>query len=69
MAIAGVVPGVAAAYAAGRGMGALLVGVVPGDPATFAAAVTLALVMTLAGSLLPALRAIRVDPIEAIRLE
>ena len=69
MAIAGVVPGVAAAYAAGRGMGALLVGVAPGDLATFAAAVTLALVMTLAGSLLPALRAIRVDPIEAIRLE
>jgi len=47
----------------------LLAGVSPRDAATFAAAVAVAVVMTLAGSLLPALRAIRVDPLTAIRAE
>jgi putative ABC transport system permease protein len=65
----GVVFGVALAYAAGRGIEALLFGVRPNDPATYAAAVSLALVMTVAGSLVPALRAVRVDPTIAIRAE
>jgi predicted permease len=69
MAVLGVAIGAALAYAAGRSMQAMLFGVDPADPAVFAAAAGLALVMTLAGSLLPAWRAIRVDPIAATRTE
>lgn len=56
-------------YAAGRTIQALLAGVTPGDPATFAAGLALALLMTLTGSLAPALRALRVDPTVALRSE
>ncbi|HVT17813.1 MAG TPA: FtsX-like permease family protein [Thermoanaerobaculia bacterium] len=69
LAAAGIVPGVALAYAAGRAMAALLAGLNPGDAATFLAAVGLCLLMTIAGSLWPALRAVRVDPIAVIRNE
>ena len=69
LAIAGVAIGAALAYAAGRSMQALLFGVDPADPGVFAAAIALAVLMTIAGSLLPALRAIRVDPIAATRAD
>jgi putative ABC transport system permease protein len=69
LAAAGVVPGVVLAYAAGRMLEALLVGVRPGDVVTFASVVGLAVAMTLAGCLMPTLRALRVDPITAIRTE
>jgi predicted lysophospholipase L1 biosynthesis ABC-type transport system permease subunit len=69
LAAAGVVLGVALAYAAGRALEALLAGVSPRDAPPFLTAVGLALVMTIAGSLLPALRAVRVDPLTAIRAE
>jgi predicted permease len=69
LAAAGVVPGVALAYAAGRAMAALLAGLNPGDAPTLLAAVGLCLLMTIAGSLWPALRAVRVDPITVIRRE
>lgn len=69
LAVSGIVPGVLVAYAAGRGMQALLAGVPPGDPLTYAAVSVLAIVMTLAGTLVPAIRAVRVDPIAAIRAE
>jgi predicted permease len=69
LALAGVVPGIALAYAAGRWMEALLAGVKPADAATFIAAVTLTVVMTILGSVMPTLRALRVDPITAIRTE
>ena len=59
----------ALAYAAARTMEALLAGVQPGDGITFAAAVALCLFMTIAGSLLPAVRAVRVDPSKVIRAE
>lgn len=65
----GVVLGVAVAYAAGRAMQALLAGVSPADAPTFASAVALSVGMALVGSLLPALRAVRVDPMTAIRAE
>ena len=55
--------------AAGRAMQALLAGIPPADTATFAAAIGLAAAMTAAGSLVPALRAIRVDPVSAIRAD
>jgi predicted permease len=69
LAAGGVVLGVALAYAAGRAMQSILAGITPGDAATFLAAAGLCFLMTLAGSLAPALRALRVDPITAIRAE
>ena len=69
LALFGVAIGAALAYAAGRSMQALLFGVDPANPAVFGAAIALALLMTLAGSLLPAWRAVRVDPIAATRTE
>jgi predicted permease len=69
LALAGVIPGVALAYAAGRSMEALLAGVRAADVATLAAAVGLSLGMTVIGSVVPTLRALRVDPITALRAE
>ncbi len=69
LAAAGVLPGIVLAYAAGRGMQALLAGVLPGDPATFAAAVTLCVAMTLAGSMVPVLHAVRLEPATVFREE
>jgi len=67
--IATVVLGLALAYAAAVSMQSVLAGVKPADPPTFIAGICLAALMTFAGSLLPALRAIRVDPIAVIRNE
>jgi putative ABC transport system permease protein len=69
LAAAGAVIGMALAYAAGRWMEALLAGVRPGDALTFAVATGIALLMTVSGSLLPALRAVRVDPANVLRAE
>jgi predicted permease len=69
LASAGVVPGVTLAYLAGRAMSALLAGVNPGDGPTFISVVVLCFAMTLAGSLLPAIRATRLDPTLVIRGE
>jgi ABC-type antimicrobial peptide transport system permease subunit len=69
LALLGIVPGVLCAYAAARGMRALLFGIAPSDPATFAASVTVVLLMAFAGSLLPAFRAVRVNPVSVLRAE
>jgi putative ABC transport system permease protein len=66
---AGLLPGLALAYAAGRSLEALLVGVTPADTATFAGVIGLTVIMAIGGTLLPTLRALRVDPIRAIRME
>ena len=65
----GVLLGAGLAYATGHEMRALLAGVKPGDAATFAVATGLCLLMALAGSILPAWRAVRMDPAAAIRAE
>lgn len=65
----GVVAGAGLAYAAGRGMQALLFGVSPADVTTFAAAVALAAVMALLGSVLPAMHAVRADPLAAMKVD
>ena len=63
------VPGLAVAYAAGRSLQSLLIGVTPADMPTYAGAIALAAVMALVGTVLPTLRAVRIDPIRAIRSE
>jgi putative ABC transport system permease protein len=67
--IAGVAVAVPLAYLAARGMSALLFGVAPSDPAIYSGAAILAVVMTLAGSLRPAVRAAIIDPAATIRAE
>lgn len=69
LAAAGGVAGVVLAYAAGRSFESLLAGVRPADPATFGVAIGFTLLMALFGSLRPAMRAVRVDPVTALRSE
>ncbi len=67
--LTGLAIGLAAALAVGRLLGGLLLGVSPADPATFvlvAAALTL---LSLVAAYLPARRAVRVNPIQALRAE
>jgi putative ABC transport system permease protein len=66
---AGLLPGLVFAYFAGRSLQSLLLGVTPADLPTFAAVIALTVGMGLAGTLLPTLRALRIDPIKAIRAE
>lgn len=69
LALIGIVPGVLAAYWAARGMRALLFGVEPADPPTVLVVVAIVLLVTLAGSLVPVRRAVRVDPMLVLRTE
>jgi predicted permease len=69
LALFGIAPGVLAAYAAARGMSALLFGVAPSDPATFATGASVALLTVLAGTLVPAWRAMRLSPASVLRAE
>ena len=69
LALAGVIPGIAIAYAVARAMQSLLAGIDPGDVQTFLGVAVLCAAMTLLGSLLPTLRAVRVDPATAFRAQ
>lgn len=69
MASAGIGLGVVLAYAIGRTVESLLAGIQPSDVSAFGSALGFAIVMTLAGSCWPVLRAVRVDPLVAIRVE
>jgi predicted permease len=69
LAVAGLIPGVAIAYAAGRAMESVLAGVTPGDPWTFTIAVVLCGATAILGCLRPARRAASVDPMTAMRAE
>ena len=68
-AAAGITAGVVAALFLTRLMGGLLYGIAPRDPLTFAVAALGLLAIATVASLLPALRASRVDPFEALRSE
>jgi predicted permease len=67
--VAGVVLGLIGAVFLTRVMGALLFGVGPRDIATFAAVPLVLLGVALLASVIPALRATRVDPLVALRTE
>ena len=69
LAAIGIAVGASLAYIVARTMEALLAGVSPRDPWTFVVAMSVAFIMTLAGSALPALRAVRVDPMSVIRAD
>jgi predicted permease len=69
MAALGLGLGLVVAFIAGRGLQSLLAGLSAADLPTFAAACGLAAVMTLIGSLVPAVRAVRVNPMTVMRTE
>jgi predicted permease len=69
LAMIGISLGVAMAYASGLGLQSLLAGLKPNDMDALSAGILLSLVMTVAGSFLPAMRAIHVDPATALRSE
>jgi ABC-type antimicrobial peptide transport system permease subunit len=69
LALIGGVPGVVAAYAVARAMNTLLFGIAPTDPATLASGFVIVLLATIAGSLGPALSAVRVSPLVAMRAD
>jgi ABC-type lipoprotein release transport system permease subunit len=69
LAAIGISLGASAAYGSGLELQSLLAGLSPNDVDAFTAGILLSLVMTLAGSFLPAMRAVRVDPATALRAE
>jgi putative ABC transport system permease protein len=69
LAIVGVAIGAAAAVAAARALSGMLFGVSAVDPMTFAVTALLVAAVALLASYLPARRAVRVDPADALRPE
>jgi putative ABC transport system permease protein len=67
MTLAGTLFGLLGAYAATRGLRALLYGVAPTDPATFIAVTAVMAAVATAACLVPAGRAMRINPLVAIR--
>jgi predicted permease len=65
----GVVLGLAAAYGASRLVESMLFGLSPGDPLTYLSVTVLLVAVALLASLLPARRAILLDPLMALRTE
>jgi putative ABC transport system permease protein len=69
LALTGLAIGLAAALGLTRFIQGMLFGVSPTDPLTFVLLAGLVLTIAAAATLLPALRAMRVDPVEALRAE
>ena len=69
LATAGIAIGLVGAFAASRAVSAFLFGVAPTDPLTFSAVALLLLGVALLASYVPSRRALKVDPIIALRAE
>src|SRR5688572_12531382 len=69
LAVAGVLVGLPGALGAGRLIESLLFGLAPRDPATIAAAAFVLISVAALAGYLPAARAMRVDPVVALRDE
>jgi ABC-type antimicrobial peptide transport system permease subunit len=69
LALAGMIAGALVAAASIRGLSSLLFGVSPFDPVSFLGALALLTLVALLACLLPALRAIRINPVSALRAE
>jgi len=67
MGLGGVGIGLAGAIAVRQSLAGLLYGVEAADPLTLAGAAMLLLLVILAASALPAARAMRINPVEALR--
>jgi putative ABC transport system permease protein len=67
LALAGIAVGIAAAFGLTRMMASLLYGVPTRDPLVFAAVPLVLSMVALLGVWLPARRASRIDPIQALR--
>ena len=65
----GVAVGVAGSLTVTRLLGSLLWHITPTDPPTFAASAGLIVFVWLAASLIPAIRALTIDPTTALRTE
>jgi ABC-type antimicrobial peptide transport system permease subunit len=69
LAAVGCVFGLAGAYAAARGISALVYRVRPTDPASFGGAIVLMAVVAIMAAVLPVRQALRVDPADTLRSE
>jgi putative ABC transport system permease protein len=69
LAAVGAVVGVAAAWGVTRLMGDMLFGVKAGDPVTYIVVVAMLAMVALLACYMPARRAMRVDPMVALRYE
>jgi putative ABC transport system permease protein len=69
LAVIGIVLGIGAAAGLSRSLTAMLYGVAPLDPTTYVAVAILFAAVTLLASYVPARRAAKVDPMDAIRCE
>jgi ABC-type antimicrobial peptide transport system permease subunit len=65
----GIVVGIIGAFALSRFLASLLYGVSASDPATFVSIAALLALVALAACLIPALRAMKIDPVIALRYE
>jgi ABC-type antimicrobial peptide transport system permease subunit len=68
VAIAGCV-GLALSFAFGRALSGMLYAVTPSDPLTLSSVMALVALVAVAAALVPAVRASRVDPMQALREE
>jgi ABC-type antimicrobial peptide transport system permease subunit len=69
MTAAGIISGLGAALAAGPAIHSLLYGISPQDPKSLIAAMIFVALTAAAGTIFPAVRATRVDPMVALRYE
>jgi putative ABC transport system permease protein len=67
LALAGIVAGIGIALAVTRLLASMLYGTAAADPLTFLGVALLFVVVALAAGFMPAWRAMRVDPAEALR--